>query len=57
MWEEEELVNLKDLHLIMPFAKDVKMKLIINKDNRHQSFYPPHNLIVKVAEKAVEKLD
>ena len=84
---------------IMPFAKDVKMKLIINKDNRqvlggqvisgepvtdkvdkitmavqygikvdrlldfnyssqpYQSFYPAHNLIVKAAENAVEKLD
>ena len=84
---------------IMPFAKDVKLKLIVNQADRkvlggqiisgepvtdkvdkitmavqygldidqlldfnyssqpYQSFYPAHNLLVKAAEKAVEKLD
>ncbi len=84
---------------IMPFAKDVKLKLIVNKADRkvlggqlisgepvtdkvdkitmavqyglevdqlldfnyssqpYQSFYPAHNLLVKAAEEAVNKLD
>ena len=84
---------------IMPFAKEVEMKLIVNKDNNkilggqiisgepvtdkvdkitmavqygidvyelldfnyssqpYQSFYPAHNLLVKAAENAVNKLE